>query len=166
MPTFRNDTERYIDHWCSVTTPIGTHDNILIRFAPNEERELTFWLPWKKLGLTLSDPHFPPVPDTILISGTFEFDDGTERKFDVKQCDAYILNVIVQKGRVKLYTGSSPTGVEIRQDADVPYHYRAVLDWEYAPFIVIEGLESGSEATVHAEIDRGVMPQVRGGRSL
>lgn len=166
MPTFRNDTKRYIDHWCDVSTPMGTSDHILIRFAPGEKRALAFWLPYEMLGLTLVDAMFPPVPDTILISGTFKFGEGDERIFKLKPCDAYVLNVIVQSGAVKVYTGSSPTGVEVREDTATGFHYRAVLDWEFAPFIRIEGLTGGTEATVHAEIDRGVIPQIRGGRPL
>ena len=97
---------------------------------------------------------YPPVPNTILISGTFNFNNGTERKFDVEPCDTYIVNVIVQKGKVMMYTGNSNIGVEIVEDTDVPYHYKAVMDWEYSPYLKFIGLDDNTVATIHAEVDR------------
>ena len=153
MPTFKNNTTRYIDYNGVIQTPEGDQRRILVRFEPGEERPLAFWLPYQKLGLTLVSD-YPAVPSTILISGTFNFDKGTERRFNIESCDTYIVNVIVQSGRVVMYTGSSSVGVEVAESAEVPYHYKAKMDWEYAPYLRLVGMEDGTVATVHAEIDR------------
>ena len=163
MPTFRNDTKRYIDHWALTQAPTEEPRKMLIRFEPGETKELGFWLPHVKLGLTLVDADWPKVPDTILASGTFDFEPGVERQFNIESCDTYIVNVIVQQGRVMLFPGSSKTGVEIVQETEVPFHYRAVFDWEYAPYLRVTGLEAGTKATVHAEVDRSGMFRARGG---
>ena len=166
MPTFKNNTSRYIDHEALIQNPTGEPKKILVRFKPDETRELPFWIPYQKLGLTLVSESYPPVPNTILISGTFNFNNGTERKFNIEPCDTYIVNVIVQKGKVMMYTGNSPTGVEIAEDANVPYHYRATLDWEYAPYLKLVGLSDDTTATVHAEVDRDYLVNAKaGGRS-
>ena len=154
MPTFKNNTSRYIDHEALIQNPSGEPKKILVRFQPNETRELAFWLPYQKLGLTLVSADFPPVPNTILISGTFNFNKNTERKFDIEPCDTYIVNVIVQKGKVMMYTGNSNIGVEIVEDTDVLYHYKAVMDWEYSPYLKFIGLDDNTVATIHAEVDR------------
>lgn len=163
MPTFRNDTARWIDHWAVVQHPAEEPRKILVRFAPGEEKGLEFWLPHVKLGLTLVDPDWPKAPNTILTSGTYAFEPGVERKFDIAPCDTYIVNVIVQQGRLMLFPGSGNVGVEIVQSADVPFHYRAVFDWEYAPYLRATGLEAGTRATVHAEVDRAWTIHSRGG---
>ena len=153
MPTFKNETSRYIDHNAIIQTPEGEPRKILVRFEPGEQREMLFWLPYQKLGLTLVSD-YPAVPNTILVSGTFNFDEGTERRFNIESCDTYIVNVIVQSGRVVMYTGNSALGVEVAENAEVPYHYKATMDWEYAPYLRLVGKENGTVATVHAEIDR------------
>ena len=121
------------------------------------------WLPYQKLGLTLTSENYPPVPNTILISGTFNFDEGTERKFNIDTCDTYVVNIIVQSGTVIMYPGSTVVGVEISGSVDVPYHYKAVLDWEYAPYLRLVGKEDGTVATVHAEVDRDYLVNAKMG---
>ncbi|MBQ9526903.1 MAG: hypothetical protein IJR68_04765 [Fretibacterium sp.] len=160
MPTFRNDTQRMIDHECLIQSPTERPRKILIRFAPGETKKLTFWIPYQEKGLTLVDANDPKVPNTILVSGTFDFAPGVERRFNLERCDTYNINIIVQKGRLMLFPASANVGVEIAQEADIPYHYRAVFDWEHAPYIRVSGLDAGTRATVHAEVDRGSM--VRG----
>lgn len=118
MPTFKNNTSRYIDHEALIQNPTGEPKKILVRFQPDETRELPFWLPYQKLGLTLISADFPPVPNTILISGTFNFNNGTERKFDIEPCDTFIVNVIVQKGKVMMYTGNANIGVTANYGSD------------------------------------------------
>ena len=154
MPTFKNETRRYIDHECWLQTPTTEPKRVLVRFAPGEERSLPFWLPHVKLGLTLVDPNYPVVPNTVLLSGTFSFEPGMERKFNLEACDTYVINVVVQRGRVTVFPGSSTLGVEVVQNDEVPFHYRAVMDWEYSPYLRVVGLESGTRATIHVEIDR------------
>lgn len=166
MPTFKNETTHYIDHEALIQTPSGEPKKILVRFKPNEERGLPFWLPYQKLGLTLINENYPVVPNTILISGNFNFNEGTERKFNIEPCDTYVVNIIVQQGKVKMYTGNSSVGVEIAENIDVPYHYKATFDWEYAPYLRIIGVEADTVATIHAEIDRDYLVNAKvGGRT-
>ncbi len=109
---------------------------------------------------------YPAVPNTILISGNFNFDEGTERKFNIEPCDTYVVNVIVQKGRVVMYPGNSAVCVEIAENTEVPYHYKATLDWEYSPFLRLIGKENGTVVTVHAELDRDYLVNAKvGGRT-
>ena len=165
MPTFKNETAHYIDHEALIQSPSGEPKKILVRFKPGEERGLPFWIPYQKLGLTLVNANYPAVPNTILISGSFNFNNGTERKFNIEPCDTYIVNVIVQKGKVIMYFGNSSIGVEIAENAEVPYHYKATLDWEYAPYLRVIGKEADTVATVHAEIDRDYLVNAKvGGR--
>ena len=166
MPTFKNNTSRYIDHEALIQSPSGEPKKILVRFQPDETRELSFWLPYQKLGLTLVSADFPPVPNTILISGTFNFNNGTERKFDIEPCDTFVVNVIVQKGKLMMYTGNSNIGVEIAENVDVPYHYKATMDWEYSPYLKFIGLDDDTVATIHAELDRDYLVNAKlGGRT-
>ena len=163
MPTFKNETSRVISHRAIIQSPEGVPKESWIIFNPGEEKQLSFWLPYAKLGLTLTSENYPPVPETILISGTFNFNNGTERKFNIASCDTYVLNIIVQSGKVTVYTGNSNTGVEVRENADVPYHYKAVLDWEYAPFLKVVGKEDNTQATIHAEVDRDYLVNAKMG---
>lgn len=166
MPTFKNETTHYIDYEALIQSPSGEPKKILVRFKPNEERGLPFWLPYQKLGLTLVNADYPAVPNTILISGNFNFDEGTERKFNIEPCDTYVVNVIVQKGRVVMYPGNSAVCVEIAENTEVPYHYKATLDWEYSPFLRLIGKENGTVVTVHAELDRDYLVNAKvGGRT-
>ena len=126
----------------------------MVFFDAGEEVALNFWVPYEELGLELVSSDSPAVPNTVLLSGTFSFDEGTERKFPIEHCDKYELYVIVQKGKVKIFTGSSTLGAEVRADLEVPFHYNVLYDWEYAPYLQVVGLEDGSEATIHAEIYR------------
>ena len=139
MPTFKNDTKHYIDYEAK---------NVLLRFEPNEERGLPFWIPYQKLGLTLVNADYPAVPNTILISGNFNFDNGTERKFNIEPCESYSIDISVQKGKIAMYPSNSAVSVEIEGD------YKATLDWGYAPYLRIKGLEAGTVAAIRAEVYR------------
>ena len=166
MPTFKNDTRHYIDYEALVQYPNGEPKKILVRFEPGEERGFPFWIPYQKLGLTLINADYPVVPNTILISGNFNFDTGTERRFNIEHCDIYIVNVIVQSGKVAMYPGSSNRCVEIAENTEVPYHYKATFDWEYAPYLRFIGLEDDTVVTIHAEIDRDYLVNAKvGGRT-
>ena len=155
LPTFKNETSRYIDYEAMIKPDSGKTQKILIRFEPNEERELPFWIPYQQLGLTLISADFPPIPNTILVNGTFKFNEGTERKFMIEPCDIYTVNVIVQSGKVMMYTGNASIGVEITPDIEIPYHYKGLYDWEYVPYLRFVGVEDETEVTIHAEVGRG-----------
>ena len=154
MPTFKNETTHYIDHTAIIQSPTDEPQKILIRFKPNETRELSFWVPYQQLGLTLVNADYPAVPNTILVSGTFNFEEGTERRFNIEPCDTYRVNVIVQSGKIMMYTGSSPTAVEVSASSEVPYSYDATMDWEFAPYLRFVGREAGTSVTIHAEVER------------
>ena len=154
MPTFRNDTESWIDHEATLQTPDGPK-RVLVRFMPGETRELKFWLPWREKGLTLVDADNPPVPKVTLTSGTYDFTPGMTREFQIPPCETYALDIIVQSGRVKLYTGSDTAGADIVKNDIVPFRYRAIYDWERAPKLRVVGMEEDTRATVHAEAGQG-----------
>ena len=143
MPTFKNETTHYIDYEQGAGAK-----RILLRFKPDEERALPFWLPYQKLGLTLVNADYPAVPNSILISGNFNFDKGTERRFNIEPCDSYIVNINIQKGKIGMYPGNSGMCVEISDN------YKATLSWDYTPYIKIVGLENTTTATIHAEVYR------------
>ena len=140
MPTFKNETKHYIDYEAK---------NVLLRFEPGEERGLPFWLPYQKLGLTLINADYPVVPNTILIGGKFNFDEGTERKFNIEPCESYSVHISVQKGKLAMYQGNSAFSI------DIEANYSGVLDWDCAPYLRVKGLEAGTVATIHAEVYRG-----------
>lgn len=151
MPTFKNTGTRPISYTGKIRGPDGKDRDSLIIFDPNKEVQLEYWVPYQKLGLEVTNENYPAVPSSVLISGTFSFDDGTERKYNIEPCDMYSVDVILQKGKAIIYAGNSATGAEISADGKVPYQYSAVYDWEYAPYLKIVGKAAGTEATVHAE---------------
>lgn len=165
MPTFRNDTESYID-FNDYVVRRGRRELVIVRFAPGEERKLDYWLPYLKKGLTLVDADNPPVPDTILISSTYSFTQGMERKFNIEPCDRYIVNIIVQKGTIKFYIGNSANYQEVSEEANVPFRYRTVLEWELAPFIRLVCDDGEAEVTLNVEVCRGTMPAQREGDEM
>ncbi len=154
MPTFKNGGERTVVYKGIVQPPNEKPREILVFFDAGKETKLNFWIPYEELGLELVNADDPPIPNTVLLSGTFSFDEGTERKFTLEHCDKYTLYIIVQSGSIKVYPSSSTIPVEVRADLEIPYHYNVVYDWEYSPYLRVVGLEDGTEATIHAEIYR------------
>lgn len=155
MPTFKNNTDKAIIYRGIIRPPDREKREVIIIIDAGKEIELNFWIPYDRLGLQLVNENYPPVPDTLLLSGVFKFDAGTERKFTIEPCDMYTVDVILQSGGLKIYAGSSPTGAEIRSDGETPYRYRGEYDWEYAPYLRVTGLDDGTEAVIHAEVRRG-----------
>ncbi len=127
MPTFRNDGERAVIY----NEPDGK--NIII-FDPGVNVQLVHWIPYKRLGLTLVNETYPPVPDTVLISGEFKFARGMERKFDIGECRKYELEITPYDGILALYAGASRRGKVITKSK-----YTEILDWQYAPYIRVTG---------------------------
>lgn len=127
MPTFRNDGERAVIY----NEPDGK--NIII-FDPGKNVQLVHWIPYKRLGLTLVNETYPPVPDTVLISGEFDFACGMERRFDVGECRKYELEITPEEGMFSVYVGASRKGKVISKSK-----YSEVFEWQYAPYIRITG---------------------------
>lgn len=153
MPTFRNNTDKAIMYRGTIRPPDSKLQEIIIIVDAGKDVALNFWIPYEKLGLELVNENYPPVPNTLLLSGLFKFNEGTERKFSIEACDTYTVDVIVQKGALKLYAGNSAAGAEILADVGTPYHYSAEYEWEYAPYIRAVGLQDNTEASIHAEIN-------------
>lgn len=136
MPTYKNNTDTAINY---------THKGKLYSFPPHKEYPAAFWVPYKELGLELVSEDFPPVPDSLLLSGTFRFDKKLERKFNFQHCDKYKFKISVIEGRVKLYAGSSKVGAEIEAD------YEKVFEWDKAPYVRIIGAEETNIVRIDAE---------------
>ena len=135
MPTFKNETNKPIQHFM---------DGKIVIFDPNKETALDFWVPYSQLGLTLVSAEYPPVPDSVLISGTFKFSKGMKRVFDINSCSAYSLHMDVKSGEAMLYLGTGKNGVNVSGS------YTVSLYWSRVPFIRIEGLADGTVAEVRA----------------
>ena len=153
MPTFRNDTKRWIDFRPTLQTETGPQ-KVLVRFAPDDEKKLRFWLPWREKGLTLVDANDPPVPVITLTSGTYDFEPGMTREFQIPPCDKYVVDLIVQSGRVKLYAGDDPAGADVERSDIAHFKYHSLYDWEQAPRLRLAGMEDGTRATIHVEVAR------------
>ena len=136
MPTYRNNTNNAISY---------TSNGKLYTFPPHKDYAAKFWLPYQELGLELINADYPPVPEKFFISGEFKFNYGIERKFNIGICEKYSLLISMEAGKVKLYTGNSRSGVEIAGD------YATQLEWQYAPYIRLVGLQNGTIAHVRAE---------------
>ena len=136
MPTFRNNTDLAINY---------EHKGKLYSFPPHKDYPAKIWVPYQELGLELVNADYPPVPESILVSGTFRFMDGMERKFNMNHCSKYHLKICVYAGHIKLYAGSSRMATELTKEHDF------VFDWEKAPYIRLVGYETESEVYVHAE---------------
>lgn len=137
MPTYRNNSDIAITY----STKGGQYS-----FPPHKNYEANIWVPYQELGLELVNPDYPPVPESILLSGTFKFEKGLERKFSVRHCDKYRLKLTVNTGRVKLYLGSSKMGIEVSED------YDCELNWSRAPFVRVSGLDVMSDVRIDAEV--------------
>ena len=137
MPTFRNNTDIAITY---------ESKGKLYSFPPHKDYPANFWLPYQGLGLELVNPDYPPVPDSIIISGTFRFDYQIERRFNIDHCEKYHLKLSVESGRVRLYKGHSKVGLELTGD------YDAVLDWDRVPCIRIVGVDGTSMVKIEAEV--------------
>ena len=166
MPTFKNNTTHYIDYEALIQAASGETRKILVRFEPKEERGLPFWLPYQKLGLTLVNANYPAVPDKVLVSGTFKFNAGTERRFNIEPCSRYVVNILAQKGKVKFYAGASLTGQEVAEEADVPYRQRTMLTWETAPYIRLVCESGEAEVVLNVEKMIGELPSQRFGDEI
>lgn len=154
MPTFKNGGQRVIAYDGIIQSPNDTARRVLVLFDAGMEKKLNFWVPYEQLGLELVDADNPPVSNTVLLSGTFKFDKGTERKFMLDHCDKYMLDIIMQGGRIKVYHGNNDIGAELSAQADISYRYHVINDWEFAPYLRVVGLEDETEATIHAEVYR------------
>ena len=136
MPTFRNNGDVAINY---------TRDGNLYSFPPNKNYLCNFWVPYQELGLELVNADYPPVPDSIMLSGTFRFDYEIERRFNFDHCKKYKLKLSVEQGTVKLYAGRSKVGVEINGD------YETVLSWDRAPFVRVIGIDGLNVVRIDAE---------------
>ncbi len=127
MPTFRNDGERAVIY-------NETDGKNIIIFDSGVNVQLVHWIPYRRLGLTLVNETYPPVPNTVLISGEFKFSRGMERKFDIGECRKYELEITPDDGILALYVGASRRGKIISKSK-----YTEILDWQYAPYIRVTG---------------------------
>ena len=137
MPTYRNNTDLAINY---------EHKGHLYSFPPHKDYPANFWLPYQGLGLELVSADYPPVPDSILISGTFRFDYQIERRFNIEHCIKYRLKLSMEQGTVRLYTGSSRVAVEVTDSYDV------TLDWDRAPYFRLIGAGGENIVRVDAEM--------------
>ena len=137
MPTYRNNTDFPINY---------EHKGQLYNFPPHKDYPAKFWLPYQELGLELVSADYPPVPESILVSGTFSFAQQMERRFNIGHCDKYRVKLSVEQGTIKLFTGSSKVGAEINGS------YESVLSWDKAPFFRLVGVDESNVVRVDAEL--------------
>ena len=138
MPTFRNETQRAIIY----TEPCGKD---IIIFDPGKNVQLVHWIPYQKLGLKLVNENYPPVPNTLLVSGEFVFTRGMERKIDIEPCQKYTLEIKPSEGAVRVYLGSSDKGKVVSVS-----DYSGVQEWQYAPYIRVVGITEKSTVSIEA----------------
>lgn len=81
-----------------------------------------------------------------MISGTFKFSKGMERKVQVPHCEQYRLKLSVKSGVLKVYLGGSDLGVKVTGE------YDSIHEWVYAPYIRLIGLEGDTEALLYGEV--------------
>ena len=137
MPTYRNNSDIAINY---------NHNGRLYSFPPHKDYEAIVWVPYQELGLELVSADYPPVPESILLSGSFMFERGMERKFNITHCERYKLKIQVKTGRVRMYTGNAKIGLEVNDE------YSGELDWERAPYIRIISVDVQSEVKMNAEV--------------
>ncbi|MBQ3399569.1 MAG: hypothetical protein IJG51_11825 [Synergistaceae bacterium] len=140
MPTFRNDGDRAIIY----SEPNGKD---IIIFDPGKNVQLVHWVPYQRLGLTLVSESYPPVPNTVLISGDFNFTAGMERRFEIEPCQMYTLDIYLVEGSVSVYLGSASTGKVISL---VDYHEK--IEWKNAPYLRVVGGASGAKVSIQATL--------------
>lgn len=139
MPTFKNTTNKPIEY-------ITAGKDILI-IDPNEIKELEYWIPYQQLGLELLNESYPPVPNEILLNGTFKFMAGMTRKFDIEPCTKYALSIKNKGASILLYLGGSKSAIEITDE------YSDIFSWEYAPFIRVQAPSGDSYVQIFSRKD-------------
>ena len=140
MPTFKNNTNKPIVY--------ETNGKDILIIDPNEIKEIEYWIPYQQLGLELLSASYPPVPNQILINGTFKFMGGMSRKFENEPCEKYALCVEVYGEAVTLTLGGSQNAFQVKAE------YKDVFSWEYVPYITIHSPSGVSTVTVYARKER------------
>ena len=144
MPTYRNNSDTAINY---------ESKGKLYSFPPKSDYEAKIWFPYQELGLELVNPDYPPVPDTILLSSSFNFDNGLERKFSITHCNKYHLKATVKHGAVRIFAGQSQVGVLVKVDDDEDKTVHEMnLDWDKAPFLRFLGEADDTKVRIDAEI--------------
>ncbi len=136
MPTYKNNTETQINYEAG---------GKIYNFLPGRETSTTIFVPYKELGLELIDENYPPLKSKILISGTFKFRVGMERRINIPHCEKYRLKVKVKSGLLKLYQGNSGLSMTISDDYDTEQ------EWGYAPYVKFIGAAEQTEAIIYGE---------------
>ena len=139
MPTFRNDTDKFIVYKLD-------KEKKYVMFDPKKEVPLEFWVPYVQLGLTLVSASYPPVPDTILISGEFLFDNGLVRKFNIDPCDTYYLEVVVKSGKILIFPGESKNNIPVSANEK----HSVKFEWAKYPYIRVVGVHADTVALILA----------------
>ncbi len=136
MPTYKNNTNHTINY---------VYGKNIYTFPPKKEYACNFWVPYEKLGLELVNADYPPVPSKVLVSGTFDFIAGMERKFNIECCRKYKVTLKVFNGSASFYSGNSPNRIEVTDK------YVVKLDWSYAPYIRVVGLTDQTRLSIYVE---------------
>lgn len=102
MPTYRNDTRKYITH----------QDMGYMRWRPGESKALMFHVPYEKLGLTLADEN-PKVPHTIYMDGTIFLDPGDSFRLDMVYSPVFELSCYIIPPAAVDDQSQIPTGVTV-----------------------------------------------------
>jgi hypothetical protein len=152
MPTYRNTLIRPVTFEVKLYGSDGQIRRYLVDFRAGEERKLPFALPnHAAKGVAVVDTAYPPLSDPIIFDNTLPYDAGVMREFAVRPCDKYLVQLIVQTGKITYQFGH--TGVPASLDADLPTQtsFAKQVDWESAPLLVVKGAADGSSVSLHIE---------------
>ena len=129
MPTYRNDTDQRITH----------AGKTYIAWQPGEAKSLPFFVPWRELGLTLTDPE-PFVLRGALGRGVGYFEDvldgGEVRTYEFPYMETFCLSVYVPRGLVKLFLGDSDVPIL----CDSRNNHISTYPWDMCAYITVEAV--------------------------
>jgi hypothetical protein len=152
MPTYKNTTPHPVSFLIKLYGNDGNVGKFLVDFRAGEERQLSYALPrYAEKGITLIDANYPPLSDPLIFDSALLYDAGVIREFAIRPCDKYLVQLIVQTGKITYQFGYG--GVPAMLDATLPVQssFSKQVDWESAPLLVVKGVTDGSVVSLHVE---------------
>jgi len=136
MPTYRNDTDKRITHT----------DMNYMEWQPGEEKRLSFFVPYEKLGLTLVADE--PLVDRSVHHWNISLSPNDPHTLDLPYYEAFELSLYCITGSVCVYFANSNKPVVIRAGES---HFSS-YNYSYAkcPFLRFTS-DSGSVVNVKVE---------------
>ncbi len=138
MPTYQNNSEERI------TFP----DKNYLEWEPGESKALPFFLPYKQLGLTITDPRPYVLKEETRGLGYEEFRvvPGAPCVVELPYAETVELSVLVPSGEVRMYVGDCEEPIRV----DPANNHVSRYAWDMSAYLTFE---ADVEAVVFIKIE-------------